>query len=85
MSENIDKNFIEISDLAINLFTKLTKNKKIIFLYKKLIDLLIKIQKIKLKKKYIFIKKELLNLKNILVLSFIKSQTYFLIGIYQIL
>ena len=58
LSENIDKNFIEISDLGNKSLTNLVKNKKnIIFLYKKLIDLLIKIQKIKLKKKYIFKKK----------------------------
>ena len=58
LSENIDKNFIEISDLGNKSLTNLVKNKKnIIFLYKKLIDLLIKIQKIKLKKKYIYKKK----------------------------
>ena len=58
LSENIDKNFIEISDLGNKSLRNLVKNKKkIIFLYKKLIDLLIKIQKIKLKKKYIYKKK----------------------------
>ena len=55
LSENIERNFIEISDLGKNTFLNNIKGKKnIINFYKRLIDLLIKIQKIKLKKEYVY-------------------------------
>ncbi len=55
LSNFINKNIIEISDLGKNSFYDFIKNKKIKFKnYKKLIEIIIKMQKIKLKKKYIF-------------------------------
>ena len=77
LSENIDKNFIEISDLGNKSLTYFVKNKKnIIFLYKKLIDLLIKIQKIKLKKKYIY-KKRIIKFKKYSKLELHKESDLF--------
>ncbi len=55
LSENIERSFIEISDLGKNTFLNNIKGKKnIINFYKRLIDLLIKIQNIKLKKEYVY-------------------------------
>ena len=63
LSENIERSFIEISDLGKNTFLNNIKGKKnIINFYKKLIDLLIKIQNIKLKKEY-FYKKNIIRFK----------------------
>ena len=63
LNENIKQNFIEISDLGKNTVLNNTRSKKKIFnFYKKLIDLLIKIQSIKLKKKYIY-KKNIIRFK----------------------
>ena len=74
-------NMIEITDLGEKSFydyIKKKRNKKKD--YKKLIELILKLQKIKLRKTYFFLGKKL-SFQNIQLTIYIKNLTYFLIGI----
>ena len=59
LNDYYKNNMIEITDLEINLFLKILKSKKNkLSDYKKLVDLIIKLQKIKLKKNIILEEKQ---------------------------
>ena len=86
LSPKLIKNYyqdsmIEITDLGDKSFYDYIKNKKNKLLdYKKLIEVILKLQKIKPKKIYYFGKSKL-NLLNILLVNYTRRQIYFLTGI----
>ena len=79
--ENYNQNFIEIEDFGDDTVFKLLKKKgsNKINLYKKSIDLLYKIQKIK-KKKLKILKEKIIRCQFMRIINYLKKQNYFLNG-----
>ena len=71
---------IEITDLGNKSFYDYIKDKNKFKDYKRLIELIVKLQKIKLKNQYYFSGKKI-KFQNIHLVIYTKSQIYFLIGI----
>jgi len=84
-NENYNKNYIEIEDLGDKTLYKVLSRKKEskIILFKRVISLLVNIQKIKKKKKLEIFKISFMKYQNIQKKSYLMRQIYFVNGMFQ--